>query len=244
MYQRLTDEDPLSTPMRIYPAAHYSMGGLWVDYDLQSTVPGLFVAGEANFADHGANRLGASALMQGLADGTFIVPLTVGGYLAGARLKELSPQTPEVAGTRADVEARLSRLLAARGRRPAGDFHRALGALLRGHCGLSRHRDGLQRALEAIPSLREDFWHDVRVPGTGAELNQELERAGRVADYLELGELMCRDALAREESCGCHFRQEHASAEGEPRRDTSASPTWRPGFTRARADPLAPRSNR
>jgi succinate dehydrogenase / fumarate reductase flavoprotein subunit len=219
MYQRITGEDPLRTPMRIYPAAHYTMGGLWVDYDLQSTVPGLFVAGEANFSDHGANRLGASALMQGLADGTFILPLTIGGYLAGAPLAAIGSDAPEVREARAAVVARLDQLLAVRGRRTAGDFHRALGGLLREACGLSRDRRGLEHALAAIPALRAAFWSDLIVPGSGAELNQELERAGRVADYLELAELMCQDALAREESCGCHFRREHATADGECRRD-------------------------
>jgi succinate dehydrogenase / fumarate reductase flavoprotein subunit len=219
MYRDLTGEDPLQTPMRIYPAAHYTMGGLWVDYDLQSTLPGLFVAGEANFSDHGANRLGASALMQGLADGTFILPLTIGGYLAAASLPAVDEQAPEVAEARGAVEARLRRLLGARGRRPSAEFHRELGALLRARCGLARDRAGLEAALAAIPSLREAFWREVAVPGGGAELNQELERAGRVADYLELAELMCRDALAREESCGSHFRQEHATDQGEPRRD-------------------------
>ena len=219
MYLRLTGDDPLQAPMRIYPAAHYTMGGLWVDYDLQSNLPGLFVAGEANFSDHGANRLGASALMQGLADGTFILPLTVGGYLAGARLAAVGEQAPEVRQARQDVEARIARLLGARGRRPSAELHRTLGTLLRDRCGLQRDRSGLQRALAEIPALREAFWQEVAVPGSGEELNQELERAGRVADYLELAELMCRDALAREESCGCHFRQEHASAEGEALRD-------------------------
>ena len=195
------------------------MGGLWVDYDLQSTLPGLFVAGEANFSDHGANRLGASALMQGLADGTFILPLTVGGYLAGAPLEKVGLEGPAVREGRTVVEARIARLLAPRGRRTAGDFHRALGGILRRRCGLTRTGPGLEQGLAEIAALREAFWADLIVPGTADGLNQELERAGRVADYLELGELMCRDALAREESCGCHFRQEHATADGEAQRD-------------------------
>jgi len=244
MYQRMTGDDPLQVPMRIYPAAHYSMGGLWVDYDLMSTVPGLFVAGEANFSDHGANRLGASALMQGLADGYFILPATVPGYLAGASLPAIDPEHPAVREARADTGRRLERLLAARGRRTADDFHRALGALLADACGLARERGRLERALRAIPALRAEFWEDLRVPA-GADLNQELERAGRVADFLELGELMCRDALARDESCGCHLREEHQSADGEPIRDDArfahvAVWTHRPGQPPARSEePLA-----
>ncbi len=218
MYTRITGEDPLRAPMRVYPAAHYTMGGLWVDYDLQSTVAGLFVAGEANFSDQGANRLGASGLMQALADGTFILPLTVGGYLAGATLPAIGEDAPAVREAGAAVDARLTRLRSARGRRTAADFHRALGTLLRARAGLSRDRAGLERALAEIPALREAFWSDLRVP-PGADLNQELERAGRVADYLELAELICQDALCREESCGSHFRQEHATADGEARRD-------------------------
>jgi succinate dehydrogenase / fumarate reductase flavoprotein subunit len=194
------------------------MGGLWVDYDLQSTLPGLFVAGEANFSDHGANRLGASALMQALADGTFILPLTVGGYLAGASLPALAEDALPAREARAAVQARLDRLLAARGRRTAAEFHRALGTLLRARAGLCRTRAGLEQALAEIPALREAFWSDLIVP-PGGDLNQELERAGRVADYLELAELICRDALAREESCGSHFRAEHATTDGEARRD-------------------------
>jgi succinate dehydrogenase / fumarate reductase, flavoprotein subunit len=218
MYTRITGEDPLRTPMRIYPAAHYTMGGLWVDYDLQSTVPGLFVAGEANFSDHGANRLGASALMQALADGTFILPLTVGGYLAGAPLPALGEDAPAVREARGDVLDRQTRLLSTGGRRTAADFHRTLGDLLRQSAGLHRTGAGLERALGEIPALREAFWSDLIVPA-GDGLNQQLERAGRVADYLELAELICRDALAREESCGSHFRAEHATADGEARRD-------------------------
>ena len=219
MYQRITTEDPYRVPMRIYPAVHFTMGGLWVDYDLMSTVPGLFVLGEANFADHGANRLGASALMQGLADGYFILPGSIGDYLAGARLEEIGLDHPAVRRAEADVAERTRRLLAVRGRRTADAFHRELGALLWRDCGISRSEAGLTRALGAIPALRAAFWADVTVPGRGAELNQALERAARVADYLELAELMCRDALERRESCGAHFREESRTARGQPQRD-------------------------
>jgi succinate dehydrogenase / fumarate reductase flavoprotein subunit len=194
------------------------MGGLWVDYDLMTTVPGLFAIGEANFSDQGANRLGASALMQGLADGYFILPCTLGGYLATARLGPVTEDGAEARGARADVQARLDRLLASRGRRTASDVHRALGRVLWDACGLERSREGLEKSIDEVAALREAFWQDVRVPG-GGDLNQELERAGRVADFLELGELMCRDALERDESCGCHFRVEHQTEDGEARRD-------------------------
>jgi succinate dehydrogenase / fumarate reductase flavoprotein subunit len=232
MYHHLTGEDALHTPMRIAPAAHYTMGGLWVDYDLMSTVPGLFVIGEANFSDHGANRLGASALMQGLADGYFILPITLGGYLATAPLSPLTDDGPAVRAALAETHARLDRLVGAGGRRTATDFHRALGRVLRDACGLARSGDRLRRAIDEVAELRETFWSDLRVPGGTAELNQELEHAGRVADFLELGELMCRDALAREESCGCHFRVEHQTADGECRRDDQAFAhvaVWEPG---------------
>jgi succinate dehydrogenase / fumarate reductase flavoprotein subunit len=219
MYERATGDDPLVMPMRIAPAAHYTMGGLWVDYDLMSTVPGLFVIGEANFSDHGANRLGASALMQGLADGYFILPLTLGGYLAGATLRPVAEDAPEPRAAAADARDRLETMLERRGRRPAVAFHRALGRLLWDACGLERSGRGLAKAIDEVAALRAEFWEDVTVTGVAGELNQELERAGRVADFLELGELMCRDALAREESCGCHFRVEHQTADGEPRRD-------------------------
>jgi len=198
------------------------MGGLWVDYDLMSTIPGLFVIGEANFSDQGANRLGASALMQGLADGYFILPCTLAGYLAGARLGPVTEDGAEATAALAEVRARLEKLLALSGRRTASDFHRVLGRVLWDACGLERNRDGLAKAIDEVASLREAFWDDVTVPGGPGELNQELERAGRVADFLELGELMCRDALAREESCGCHFRVEHQTPEGEARRDDDA----------------------
>jgi succinate dehydrogenase / fumarate reductase flavoprotein subunit len=218
LYHHITGDDPLEVPMRVAPAAHYTMGGLWVDYDLMSTIPGLFVIGEANFSDQGANRLGASALMQGLADGYFILPCTLAGYLAGARLGPVSEDGAEATAARADVRARLEKLLALSGRRTASDFHRALGRVLWDACGLERSRGGLAKAIDEVASLREAFWEDVRVPGGPGELNQELERAGRVVDFLELGELMCRDALDREESCGCHFRVEHQTPEGEARR--------------------------
>ncbi|HKA61666.1 MAG TPA: fumarate reductase/succinate dehydrogenase flavoprotein subunit [Methylomirabilota bacterium] len=219
MYKHLTGDDPLRGAMTIAPAAHYSMGGLWVDYDLMSTVPGLFVIGEANFSDQGANRLGASGLMQGLADGYFILPHTLAGYLDGARLAPVADDGAEARAARADVRARVRALLASGGRRTATDFHRALGRVMWEACGIERSREGLTKAIDEVAALREAFWQDLAVPGEAGELNQELERAGRVADFLELGELMCRDALAREESCGCHFRVEHQTADGEARRD-------------------------
>jgi succinate dehydrogenase / fumarate reductase flavoprotein subunit len=205
--------------MRIYPAAHYTMGGLWVDYNLMSTIPGLFVLGEANFSDHGANRLGASALMQGLADGYFVIPATIGDYLARVGAQSNADDHPEVRAARGAVEERLKRLLAMQGRRTPTAFHRELGRLVWEHCGMSRNRAGLEKALEQIPALREEFWQDLNVPGEGGELNQALELAGRVADFCELAELMCRDALAREESCGGHFREEYQTPDGEARRD-------------------------
>jgi len=232
LYQHITGDDPLRGAMRIAPAAHYTMGGLWVDYDLMSNLPGLFVIGEANFSDHGANRLGASALMQGLADGYFILPYTLAGYLAGAPLAAVDADGPEAGGALAQVGARLERLLAIGGRRTAGDFHRALGGLLWNHCGLERSREGLEKAIDEVAALREAFWKDLALPGGATELNQELERAGRVADFLELGELMCRDALAREESCGCHFRVEHQTSDGEALRDDARFAhvaAWMPG---------------
>jgi succinate dehydrogenase / fumarate reductase flavoprotein subunit len=219
MYEHITGDDPLRVPMRIYPAAHYSMGGLWVDYELMSTLPGLFVIGEANFSDHGANRLGASALMQGLADGYFIAPATVSAYLAGATLRTLSAGDLEVRSALAAVETRVRRLLASGGRRTASEFHRALGDVLWRACGLCRSGPELARARDEIAALRAAFDEDLRIPGGAAELNQELEHAARVEDFLELGMLMCRDALLREESCGCHFRAEHARADGEGARD-------------------------
>ncbi|HEY7636760.1 MAG TPA: fumarate reductase/succinate dehydrogenase flavoprotein subunit [Gemmatimonadales bacterium] len=219
MYQRITDEDPYQVPMRIYPAVHYTMGGLWVDYNLMSTIPGLHVIGEANFSDHGANRLGASALMQGLADGYFIVPSTLADYLASARLEKMDPSHAEFRLVEDEVQARTRRLLAIKGRRTVDSFHRELGKLLWDKCGMARNASGLAEALRRIPDLRDEFWHNVNVPGSDTELNQALEKAGRVADFLELGELMCRDALHREESCGAHFREEHQTEDGEAQRD-------------------------
>jgi succinate dehydrogenase / fumarate reductase flavoprotein subunit len=219
MYQRITDENPYDVPMRIYPAVHYTMGGLWVDYNLMSNVPGLHVIGEANFSDHGANRLGASALMQGLADGYFIVPLTIGDYLGSTKLERVAEDNAEVQATEEAVRERTARLLAINGTRTVMSIHRELGKLMWEYCGMSRDAAGLRTALAEIPKLREEFWRDVRVPGTGAELNQSLEYAGRVADFLELAELMCLDALDREESCGAHFRVEHQTPDGEALRD-------------------------
>jgi succinate dehydrogenase / fumarate reductase, flavoprotein subunit len=219
MYRRATGDDPLETPMRIYPGAHYSMGGLWVDYDLMSSLPGLFVIGEANFSDHGANRLGASALLQGLADGYFILPPSASGYLASHTLGALPLSAASVRDALASAERRSARLLAVRGRTGALDFHARLGALLWNGCGLSRNARGLQQTLQHVQELRAEFWQDLLVPGAAGELNQELERAGRVADFFELAELMCRDALAREESAGCHFREEHQTPDGECQRD-------------------------
>jgi succinate dehydrogenase flavoprotein subunit len=219
MYERITDEDPYKVPMRIYPASHYTMGGLWVDYNLMSTVPGLHVLGEANFSDHGANRLGASALMQGLADGYFIIPYTIGHYIASAKLEPVSADHPEVKKAEAAVTERTKRLTRIDGKRSPASFHRELGRIVWEHCGMARNRQGLEAALQKIPALREEFWTNVKVPGDGAELNQALEHAGRVADFLELAELMCLDALEREESCGGHFREEYQTAEGEALRN-------------------------
>jgi succinate dehydrogenase / fumarate reductase, flavoprotein subunit len=215
MYERITDENPYEVPMRIYPAAHYTMGGLWVDYNLMSTIPGLHVIGEANFSDHGANRLGASALMQGLADGYFVMPLTLGDYFGSNRLEPVTTDNPEVRATEAAVRERTERLLAVKGTRTVASIHRELGKIMWEYCGMARDAAGLNKALELIPKLREEFWRDVRVPGSGQELNQSLEHAGRVADFLELAELMCLDALDREESCGAHFRIEHQTPDGE-----------------------------
>jgi succinate dehydrogenase / fumarate reductase flavoprotein subunit len=219
MYQRITGEDPYQVPMRIYPAVHYTMGGLWVDYDLQSTIPGLFVIGEANFSDHGANRLGASALMQGLADGYFVLPTTIGDYLAGTTLDAVEPDAPGVVEAEAAVADRLAKLLAVDGHRTVDSFHRELGQLMWDHCGMERSDEDLRKALDRIPELRREFWSEVKVPGAAATLNQSLEKAGRVADFLELGELMCLDALHRTESCGGHFRAESQTDDGEARRD-------------------------
>ncbi|MEU2664282.1 fumarate reductase/succinate dehydrogenase flavoprotein subunit [Micromonospora sp. DT46] len=219
MYERITGEDPYEVPMRIYPAVHYTMGGLWVDYDLQSSIPGLFVIGEANFSDHGANRLGASALMQGLADGYFVLPNTVAHYLASGPFEKVDATHPAAVQARADVEDRIQRLLAVDGDRTVDSFHRELGQIMWEHCGMERSEAGLRKAIDEIRALREQFWQRVRVPGTGEGLNQSLEKAGRVADFFELAELMCIDALHREESCGGHFRAEHQTPDGEAERD-------------------------
>lgn len=219
MYQRITDEDPYARPMRIYPAVHYTMGGLWVDYNLMSSIPGLHVLGEANFSDHGANRLGASALMQGLADGYYVIPYTIGDYLASNKLETVTTDHPEFVAARQAVEARTQKLLSINGTRTVDSFHRELGRILWDKCGMARDAAGLKQALVEIPRLREEFWRNVKVPGIGAELNQSLEKAGRVADFLEFAELMCLDALHREESCGGHFRVEHQTEDGEARRN-------------------------
>ena len=215
MYQRITGEDPYEVPMRIYPAVHYTMGGLWVDYDLQSTIPGLYVVGEANFSDHGANRLGASALMQGLADGYFVLPNTINNYLANGPFPEVSADDPEVVEARQQVEARLKKFLEIDGDRTVDSFHRELGHIMWEYCGMERTEEGLTKAIGLIRSLRDEFWNRVKVPGTGEELNQNLEKAGRVADFFELAELMCIDALHRRESCGGHFRAESQTPDGE-----------------------------
>jgi succinate dehydrogenase / fumarate reductase flavoprotein subunit len=219
MYEKITGEDPYVVPMRIYPAPHYTMGGLWVDYNLMSNVPGLFVLGEANFSDHGANRLGASALMQGLADGYFVAPYTIGDYLAGFLGEAVGVDSGAFRSAEAGVRSQVDRFLAIGGKRSPDSFHRELGALIWERCGITRTAAGLEQALREIPALREEFWRDLRVTGSGEALNQQLEKAGRVADFFELGELMCRDALAREESCGCHLREEHQTEDGEALRD-------------------------
>ena len=219
MYEQITAENAYQRPMRIYPAPHYAMGGLWVDYNLESTIPGLFVLGEANFSDHGANRLGASALMQGLADGYFIIPYTIGHYLAGTAPGAIAAGHPEFVRSREDVACLTSKLLAINGKRTVNEFHRELGRIMWEHVGMTRSEKGLQEALARIPALRAEFWENVKVTGSGTELNQELEKAARVADYLEFGELMARDALHRNESCGGHFRVEYEMPDGEAKRD-------------------------
>ncbi len=219
MYRRITDDDPYTVPMRIYPAIHYTMGGLWVDYNLMSNVPGLHVLGEANFSDHGANRLGASALMQGLADGYFVIPYTIGQYLASTSLEPVATSHDAFAAASNDVAGRLDRLLAVKGKRTVRDFHRAVGAVLWDDVGMSRKDAGLKDAVGKIRTLRDEFWQDVSVPGEKTYMNQTLDYAGRVADYLEFGELLALDALHRTESCGGHFREESQTPEGEARRD-------------------------
>jgi succinate dehydrogenase flavoprotein subunit len=219
MYERITGENPYEVPMRIYPASHYTMGGLWVDYNLMSTIPGLFVLGEANFSDHGANRLGASALMQGLADGYFIIPYTIGNYLATAKPAKVSADAPAAKEAVANAAGITKKLLNGNGKRTVDSFHRELGKIVWDNCGMGRNEAGLKKALSQIPALREDFWKNVRVLGANEEFNQSLERAGRVADFFELAELMCMDALDRKESCGGHFREEYQTPEGEALRD-------------------------
>jgi len=239
MYERITAENPYEVPMRIYPAIHYTMGGLWVDYDLQSNVPGLYVVGEANFSDHGANRLGASALMQGLADGYFVLPATLADYLARNPLEPVDPAHDSVLRAESEVAERLTGLLAVKGTRTVDSFHRELGTLLWDECGMSRTESGLRKALDRIPQLREEFWRDVLVPGSGEQLNQELEKANRVADFLEFAELMVLDALVRDESCGGHFREESQTPDGEARRDDehfSHVSAWE--FTGVGTDPV------
>jgi len=219
VYEKITGEDAYKVPMRIYPAVHYTMGGLWVDYNLMSNVPGLFVIGEANFSDHGANRLGASALMQGLADGYFILPSTLPNYLAGQMGNRPSPDSFAFKEAQENVRTRIEKLLQVNGTRSLDSFHRELGLLLWDKCGMSRHAKGLREALARIPQLRQEFWRNVRVLGRKEDFNQSLERAGRVADFLEFAELMCTDALARDESAGAHFREEHQTPDGEALRD-------------------------
>jgi succinate dehydrogenase / fumarate reductase flavoprotein subunit len=219
MYERITGENAYQQPMRIYPAVHYTMGGLWVDYNLMSNLPGLHVLGEANFSDHGSNRLGASALMQGLADGYFVIPTTIANYLVGEKPGSVTTADPEFAKALEDVSARTKRFLNIKGKRTVESFHRELGLLVWDKCGMARSREGLTEALKKIPELREEFWNSVTVPGSGEALNQELEKAGRVADFLEFAELLCQDALDREESCGGHFRVEHQFEDGEAKRN-------------------------
>jgi succinate dehydrogenase / fumarate reductase flavoprotein subunit len=220
MYEKITGENPYQTPMMIYPAVHYTMGGLWVDYNLMSTIDGLFVLGEANFSDHGANRLGASALMQGLADGYFVIPYTIGGYLAETSFSEVNASnTPEFKKSVDNVQNRIDKLLSINGEKTVSEFHRELGLILWEHCGMSRNEEGLLKAKGLVQKLRHEFWENVYVPGAGADLNQSLENAGRVADFLEFGELMVNDALVRKESCGCHFNTAFQTEENEARRD-------------------------
>jgi len=219
MYEKITAENPYDTPMQIYPAVHYTMGGLWVDYDLMSNLPGLFVLGEANFSDHGANRLGASALMQGLADGYFVIPYTIGGYLAGTAMSDVSTGHPAFTDAAGAAHARIQTLLTIRGKRTVDDFHRQLGHILWNYCGMSRNDEGLHKARSRIQELREEYWQNVIVPGAAEDFNQSLERAGRLADFLDFGELMVIDALTRRESCGGHFNEAYQTEENEAKRD-------------------------
>jgi succinate dehydrogenase / fumarate reductase flavoprotein subunit len=219
MYEEITGENAYKVPMRIFPAVHYTMGGLWVDYQLMSTIPGLFVAGEANFSDHGANRLGASALMQGLADGYFILPYTLPNYIASSALEKVDTSNPAFAAAKDDVNKRVAKLVNIRGKRTVDSIHKQLGKMMWDNCGMARSEAGLRSNLAAIPALREEFWNNVNIIGSGEEFNQSLEKAGRVADFLELAELMCLDALNRSESCGGHFRVESQTPDGEAKRD-------------------------
>lgn len=219
MYEKITADNPYETPMMIYPAVHYTMGGLWVDYNLMSTIDGLFVMGEANFSDHGSNRLGASALMQGLADGYFIIPYTIGGYLVGSDLQDITTDHPSFKESIHEVNSRIKKLLSINGKRTVDDFHRELGHIIWEYCGMTRNDEGLKKARRLIRNLREEFWGNVIVPGSKEEFNQSLERAGRVADFLEFGELMIIDALERKESCGGHFNEAYQTEENEPKRD-------------------------
>ncbi|MCF8027059.1 MAG: fumarate reductase/succinate dehydrogenase flavoprotein subunit [Desulfobacteraceae bacterium] len=219
MYEKITGEDPYQTPMKIYPAVHYTMGGLWVDYNLMTTIDGLFALGEANFSDHGANRLGASALMQGLADGYFIIPYTIGGYLAGTKLPEVDASAPEFAESRSQIQSQVDKLLSVSGKRTVADFHRTLGNILWDYCGIAKEEESLKKAKQMIAELRAEFWENVTVPGDAADFNQALENAGRVADFMEFGELMVTDALERKESCGCHFNTAYQTEDHEALRD-------------------------
>ena len=220
MYEKITGENPYEVPMRIYPAVHYTMGGLWVDYELMTTVPGLYCLGEANFSDHGANRLGASALMQGLADGYFVIPYTIGNYLsAEIRTKPIPTDHPAFTETEKAVTDRIKKLMDVKGNQTVESFHKKLGKIMWDKCGMARNAEGLKTAITEIQQLKEDFWKNVRIPGGIEEMNPELDKAGRVADFIELGELMCLDALDRNESCGGHFREESQTEEGEAMRD-------------------------
>jgi len=219
MYNRITGEDPYTVPMRIYPAIHYTMGGLWVDYELMTTIPGLFALGEANFSDHGANRLGASALMQGLSDGYFIAPYTVGNYLASNKLEKVDTSHPAFKAVEAEVAGTIQKLLSIKGKRTVASFHKELGRIIWDYCGMSRTASGLESAIQKVRALREEFWSNVLVVGAADEINNAIETAGRVADFIELGELMCIDALDRNESCGAHFREEYQTPEGEAQRN-------------------------
>lgn len=219
MYRNITGENPYEVPMRIYPASHYTMGGLWVDYNLMSTIPGLFVIGEANFSDHGANRLGASALMQGLADGYFVISYSMGNYLGGTKLEKVTPTDPAFTEAKREVQARVDKLLSIQGERTPTEFHRELGKIMWDYVSMARNEAGLKKAITKIAALRKEFWEDVKVPGSGDDLNQSLELAGRVADFLELGQLMALDALNRNESCGAHYREEYQTEDGEAKRD-------------------------